>query len=302
MGSPKDEWGRGAYTENQVRVTLTRSILVQQKETTQAEWTSLGLVNPSSPPLQPGFSGDCLAPSCPVGNMTWFEAAAFANLLSESQAYTPCYKLEGCSGKIGSGMTCDVVGTTAPTYYECEGYRLPGEAEWEYAARAGTATAFYTGAIADSGPDPLACASDPNLTKAAWYCANSSNVTHPGGQKLKNPWGLFDMLGNAHEWTNDVEKGLGYGDDPLTDPWGSINIGDKLEPMALRGGGPIAPASGCRAAGHFSVTRDGRGGGFGFRLVRSLIPKQDAGTADAGADAQLSDAAVDVEQVDAGAD
>lgn len=192
--------------------------------------------------------------------------------------------------------------TIAPTYYECEGYRLPGEAEWEYAARAGTNTAFYTGGITETGPDPLSCDADDNLTKAAWYCVNSASVTHPGGQKLKNPWGLFDMLGNAYEWTNDPMKGLGYGEEPLADPWGSIKIADAVEPIVLRGGGPITPPSRCRAAAHFSVTRDGRGGGFGFRLVRSLVPKSDAGAADAGDDSKPSDDGGDAQLADAGAD
>lgn len=281
IGSPADEWGRGAYSEDQVKVTLTRPVLIQQKETTQAEWTALGLPNPSAPPIKPGNSGDCLQPDCPVGNVNWFEAAAFANLLSAKAGFPPCYVLQGCTGQIGEGMTCSGIGTTTPTYYDCAGYRLPGEAEWEYAARAGTSTPFYTGPITKYPGDTFACAQDQNLVKAAWYCANSGTLTHPGGLKAKNAWGLHDMLGNAHEWTNDVMKGLGYGTVPLVDPWGGLKVATPSELVVLRGGGPITPATGCRAADHFSVTRSGRGGGIGFRLVRSLLPPSDGGPSDA---------------------
>ncbi len=280
MGSPKDEWGRGANTENQVKVTLTRSFLMQQKEASQAEWVALGLKNPSAPPPKPANAGDCLEPACPLGNVTWFEAAGFANLLSQKEGLKPCYVLEGCTGKLGEGMACTSIGTTAPTYYECEGYRLPGEAEWEYAARAGTTTAFYTGPIKKLA-QTSDCEMDPNLVGAAWYCANSGTLTHPGGQKSKNPWGLFDVLGNGAEWTNDPMKGLGYGTSALTDPWGVLASGDPLLAVVLRGGAPIMPAAMCRAAAHFSWSRDTHAPGGGFRLVRTLLPAADASTADA---------------------
>ncbi len=281
LGSPKDEWGRGANTENQVKVTLTHPFLIQQKETSQADWVALGLKNPSTAPIKPGNSGDCLEPACPVGNVTWFEAAGFANLLSQKEGLKPCYVLEGCTGQLGEGMACTKIGTTAPSYYECEGYRLPGEAEWEYAARAGTTTAFYTGPITAFPTNALACNSDPALIAAAWYCANSGTVTHPGGLRQKNQWGLYDMLGNCVEWTNDVMKGLGYGTTPLSDPWGQVKISNVIEAVVIRGGGPIFSASSCRAAAHFSGGRSDRGGGIGFRLVRSLLTTPDASTPDA---------------------
>ncbi len=288
MGSPKDEWGRGANDENQVKVTLTHPFLIQQKETSQADWVALGLKNPSTAPIKPGNSGDCLEPACPVGNVTWFEAAGFANLLSQKEGLKPCYVLEGCTGQLGEGMACTQIGTTAPTYYECEGYRLPGEAEWEYAARAGTTTAFYTGPITVFPGDMLACNSDPVLLGAAWHCANSGTVTHPGGLKARSAWGLYDSLGNAHEWTNDLMKGLGYGSGPLVDPWGELKILAAIEAVVIRGGGPITPPSRCRAAAHFSGGRSDRGGGIGFRLVRSLLTTPDASTDAAPPDASTN--------------
>ncbi|MBI3202332.1 MAG: SUMF1/EgtB/PvdO family nonheme iron enzyme, partial [Myxococcales bacterium] len=138
------------------------------------------------------------------------------------------------------------------------------------------------------------CEVDPNLVGAAWYCANSGTLTHPGGQKSKNPWGLYDVLGNAHEWTNDVMKGLGYGKEPLVDPWGEAKISAAIEPVVLRGGGPITPGARCRSAGHFSAGRSDHGGGLGFRLVRTLLPAADASTADASpADAAPADASAE---------
>ncbi len=75
MGSPEDEWGHPARSENQVQVTFTRGFLIQQEEMTQREWTALGLPNPSG--RNADGTGDCLEPECPVGNVTWFEAVAW---------------------------------------------------------------------------------------------------------------------------------------------------------------------------------------------------------------------------------
>ncbi|MCY2931705.1 MAG: formylglycine-generating enzyme family protein [Planctomycetota bacterium] len=131
-------------------------------------------------------------------------------------------------------------------------YRLPTEAEWEYACRAGTTTVYSTGQ------------SEAGLGEAAWYGGNSeSNATHPGGLKKPNAWGLYDMLGNVWEWCND-----GYGEYPsgaVTDPAGADD-----SRRVLRGGdwrcGPLF----CRAAHRFGSAPTYRGDVFrGFRVALS---------------------------------
>ena len=100
MGSPWCEWGRGRDTDNPLQVTLTHRFRIQQLELTQGEWTTQGLPNPSG--LMANGTGDCIADNCPLGNVTWFEALAFANLLSRNEGLTECYVLTGCTGATNS--------------------------------------------------------------------------------------------------------------------------------------------------------------------------------------------------------
>jgi formylglycine-generating enzyme required for sulfatase activity len=163
-------------------------------------------------------------------------------------------------------MFCEAVTAAAPTVYDCEGYRLPTDAEWEYAARAGTRTAFYAGPITCYSESVLACNPDAALEKAAWYCYNANGTTHGVAQLLPNGWGLFDMLGNVFEWTNDRSDGLGA--QRSTDP-------DGVVPPAgvnrnIRGGDIFVPAVGCRAATQLESGWTFRSPGQGFRLVRTL--------------------------------
>jgi formylglycine-generating enzyme required for sulfatase activity len=138
---------------------------------------------------------------------------------------------------------------------EGEGYRLPTEAEWEYACRAGTETAFYSGPITE--PEGR----DPNLEKVGWYRENSGGTTHPVRQKEPNAWGLYDMHGNVREWCSD--RYGKYPDGPAADPTGADTGAGRVG----RGGAWRDRARRCRAAYRIYVTPGVRDDGLGFRLL-----------------------------------
>jgi formylglycine-generating enzyme required for sulfatase activity len=206
-------------------------------------------------------------------------ALDFANKASAKHdpPLAPCYKLTGCGPSSDSGdpshfWECSGVESTDKTIYTCEGFRLPTEAEWEYAARAGTTTAFYSGDITahDNVYDPCVLP-DPNLDDIAWTCLNSGDnwprKLHPGGTKKPNGWGLHDMLGSVEEWLNDSFNGLGHGTEPLTDPFGVPVPGPIGQ---TRGGSAVAWSIMCRAAHEHQAPKYGMCASSGFRLVRTI--------------------------------
>ena len=136
-------------------------------------------------------------------------------------------------------------------------YRLPTEAEWEYAARAGTTTAFVNGNITVTE-----CSYDPNLDVMGWYCYNSSS-TQSVAQKNPNAWGLYDIHGNVFEWCQDWYGA--YPIVPVTDPTGPLSGSNRV----VRGGGWYNYAERCRSAGRAADTPDSTYSGVGFRLVRN---------------------------------
>jgi formylglycine-generating enzyme required for sulfatase activity len=200
LGSPTNEAGRQADEGPQMDVTITRGFWMSKFEVTQREYLAVTGSNPSS------FVGDL---SRPVESVSWLDATNYCALLTQQEL---------AAGRIPPGSH----------------YRLPTEAEWEYAARAGTSTRFSYG-------DDLPVT---GLTNYAWYSANSGFGPHPVGQKAPNPWGLYDMAGNVLEWCLDW-----YGTYPggfATDPQGppSNAIGFKV----IRGGGWDGFETDCRSA------------------------------------------------------
>jgi formylglycine-generating enzyme required for sulfatase activity len=178
MGSPPDESGRDE-DETQHPVSITRAFALKATEVTQAEWRAVMGSNPS-------YFANC-GDTCPVETVSWFDAVDYLNRLSDSNALQRCYADDDVRTFVG---------------LECEGYRLPTEAEWEYAARAGASGAAYDRRpMGDEQFSP--CIADESLDEIAWYCANAQGTTQPVKSRAPNAWGLYDTLGNVWEWTLD---------------------------------------------------------------------------------------------------
>ena len=174
MGSPTNEPGRAPDEGPQTQVTLTYGFGIGQYEVKQIEYQTIMAQNPSE------FIG---GPDLPVESVSWEDGTNYCARLTDH---------ERLAGRLPAGYV----------------YRLPTEAEWEYAARAGTTT-------------PLSYGDDPgyvNLTNCAWCAANSGPRPHSAGQKQPNAWGLYDMFGNVAEWCMDWYGG--YPGGSVTDPKG----------------------------------------------------------------------------------
>jgi formylglycine-generating enzyme required for sulfatase activity len=239
MGSPEGEEWNNERPQHEVR--LSRAFLMLKTEVTQEQYKAVMGYNPSQFRSCGG--------NCPVENVSWHEAAAFANALSQKQGVEGCFQ---CNGS-GAAVTCEA--KSHENYPSCKGWRLPTEAEWEYAARAGTTTARYG-----------------ELDNIAWYDGNSSKKTHPVGLKEANAWGLHDMLGNVREWTYGW---LGrYPTQAATDPVGAATGPDRVgggswPGREARGGGWLDNARWVRAAIRNGCDPTDRNSYLGFRVVRS---------------------------------
>ncbi|MFO8071866.1 MAG: formylglycine-generating enzyme family protein [Polyangia bacterium] len=219
------------YEEARHEVTITRPFYIKTNEVTQDEWEALMGFDPS---LFTSCGG-----SCPVESVSWYDAMAYCNALSASEGLEQCYEDPDDGTPYDAADAADYVTPEWPGLLDCAGYRLPSEAEWEYAARAGTETVYTTGPVTID--DVQFCELDDNLDVAGWYCGNASQTTHPVGEKMKNDWGLYDVQGNVSEWTWDC---FSYYDGDATDPLG----GDPSLFRVSRGGCWSSSASGCRLA------------------------------------------------------
>jgi formylglycine-generating enzyme required for sulfatase activity len=226
MGSPESEKGR-KENETQHEVTISKGYYLGVYEVTQAQYEKVIGKNPSR--FQGAIVGNENA-DLPVENVSWHDAVEFCKKLSDLPE-------EKKAGRV---------------------YRLPTEAQWEYACRAGGETAYSFGESSES------------MCDYAWFDENSRFQTHPVGQKKPNAWGLYDMHGNVFEWCSDR---LGeYPKGAVSDPAGPEEGSDRV----FRGGGWHYEAADCRSANRDGDAPSIRDGVLGFRVAlssQSGIPK-----------------------------
>ena len=237
MGATAEQSADASSFEKPAHKVTVSDFYIGKYEVTQALWTKIKGTNPSR------YIGNG---NLPVETVSWYDCIRFCNALSKSMGYAACYRIENGvngSGKENSTVTLLNGGRG--------GFRLPTEAEWEYAARGGNRSKGYK----YSGSN--------RLDDVAWYYDNSKGQTHPVGEKVPNELGLYDMSGNVWEWCWDWYDN--YSSKSQNNPTGP----DKGSDRVYRGGTWDYYSKGCRVSVRsgdypFGVGYDDH---LGFRLV-----------------------------------
>ena len=245
------------YNKPVHKVTITKPFYMGKYEVTQAEYEVYCSYGSSSPSSSYG-DGD----NYPAYYVSWYDALVYCNKRSRAEGLTPCYSISDSTDPEDWG---DVPTSSNGTWnaVECNwnanGYRLPTEAEWEYAARAG-----------DNTVDSLTYSGTSNVDELgdyAWYDDNSDSTTHEVGTKLPNAFGLYDMSGNVFEWcwnwrtSDEYDENTEGGSDPTGASAGSNRV--------CRGGCWYDDSDDCAVSYRFIYYPYDRYDGLGFRVVRS---------------------------------
>ena len=224
----------------QHRVSITKPMYIGIYQVTQAQFAELLEYNPSTSVIQD---------TNPVDSVTWFSAVEFCNKLSETEGLSPYYMIDNARRKTNKSIEYADI-----SFLGGNGFRLPSEAEWEYACRAGSITPWCFGDLV------------LEVGNYAWYYDNAQLETHPVGNKKPNAWGLYDMHGNIMEWCNDWYNDMYYQQDiPEEDPAGP----DESISRVLRGGAWQFGAEATRSAYRNNANPDAISNIIGFRVVRN---------------------------------
>jgi formylglycine-generating enzyme required for sulfatase activity len=228
----------GSDNEKPVHTVTITGFYMGKYEVTQKEWTAVMGSNPSR------FKGDNL----PVERVSWFDAVEYCNRLSERERLTPAYTISGLENN-----------RTVRWNRNANGYRLPTEAEWEYAARGG-----------NGSPGNYIYAGSNTVDEVAWYSGNSGESTQDVGTRKPNGLGLYDMSGNVKEWCWDWYDANYYRNSPQNDPIGPGARPSSESHRVVRGGGWYFSAGGSNAAYRDHDYPGGQGGfTLGFRVARN---------------------------------
>lgn len=210
-------------------------------EVTQSQYQTVTGSNPS------GFSSGADAPSRPVENVTWYDAVEFCNQLSLRDGFIPVYAITSRTPSTGN----PILAATVVMDITQNGYRLPTEAELEYAARGGNGS---PGGYVHAGSDTIGTVS--------WYAGNSLGTTHPVGEKVENGLGLHDMTGNVWEWAWNWYAS--YGSATEIDPTGPATGTNRI----YRNGSFQDESTDCRSFSRYELSPGLRYNSIGFRVVR----------------------------------